>query len=133
MDGRVGELDEVRSVTVSNLIRMAMSNDNDMFEKMMELSMGMTIMKHMAPMMNDAMAGLNPSSATTPPSIAQEPPLYAVINNAQVGPLSRLEVNELIDKNLLCDDTLVWRQGMSSWLPASEVPEVAKMLLLKRR
>lgn len=45
---------------------------------------------------------------------------YALINNVQVGPHTP---GELLSLGMV-RDTLVWREGMSDWMPAWRLPEL---------
>ena len=42
----------------------------------------------------------------------------------QLGPLTREQLEELIEGGVVARDTFVWRQGMSDWIPAEKVPEL---------
>lgn len=106
-----------------------MAEDNSIFDKMIEMGMGLTIANQIPRMMNSAM----PSQQNTqgPPPIAQNGlQIYASINGSQAGPFSEPELITLIQKGMITKDTLIWKQGMSSWGQANQVPEVGKLLLL---
>lgn len=49
---------------------------------------------------------------------------YLWIEGVKKGPLA---FDELIDKGL-CADTLVWREGLTDWVKASELDELAELL-----
>ncbi|MDE6532265.1 MAG: DUF4339 domain-containing protein [Muribaculaceae bacterium] len=49
---------------------------------------------------------------------------FIIINNQQVGPFSK---EELASKNIT-PEMLVWRQGMTDWKKAAEIPELADIL-----
>ncbi len=49
---------------------------------------------------------------------------YVDARNQQAGPYS---LNDLIAQGIT-SSTLVWKQGMSGWVPAAQVPEVAAAL-----
>ena len=49
---------------------------------------------------------------------------YIIYNGSQVGPISE---SQLMAYNPT-PDTMVWREGMSGWLPISAVPELAHRL-----
>jgi len=53
---------------------------------------------------------------------------HYMLNGAQAGPVTTDELTVLFTAGTLRGDTLVWRQGMGSWLPASQVPELASAL-----
>ena len=44
-------------------------------------------------------------------------------DNAQHGPASDLEIRSLISTGQINQDTVIWREGMSDWLPLKEVPD----------
>lgn len=50
---------------------------------------------------------------------------YMMVNNAQVGPFP---ARELLQHGLR-PETPVWKSGMRNWTPASQVPEVASLLI----
>lgn len=106
-----------------------MAEDNSIFDKMIEMGMGMTIANQIPRMMNSVMP--NQQGGQTPPPITSAGvQLYASINGNQAGPFSEQEFIALIQKQLVTKDTLVWKNGLSNWLPATQVPEVGKLLLL---
>ncbi len=108
-----------------------MSKDNSIFEQMLEMGMGMTVAREIPRMMNNAMGCNQQNSQQTPPPIANPGvQLYAAINNSQAGPFNEQEFVTLIQRGLINNDTLVWKAGLSGWVPANQVPEVGKLLLL---
>ncbi len=71
-----------------------------------------------------------------PPPIAAPagpPPIpsvvfYLAVNGAPVGPLDRPGLEQQVRNGVLRADTLVWRDGMAEWMPASRVPELSSLL-----
>lgn len=53
---------------------------------------------------------------------------YYVGHYGQLGPLTREQVDELVEGGVIAADTYVWRTGMAEWLPATQVPELAPSL-----
>jgi hypothetical protein len=47
---------------------------------------------------------------------------FYAINNAQFGPCDDPKVKELIAAQQISPSTLVWKEGMSTWMPANETP-----------
>lgn len=43
----------------------------------------------------------------------------------QLGPLTREQIEELIEGGVIARDTYVWRVGMTTWIHAEKVPELA--------
>ncbi len=109
-----------------------MADDNSLFDKMIEMSMGMTMASQIPQMVNAAMPNKNVQQ-TPPPVQANMFQVYVLINNNQVGPLSEQEVITLIQKGMVTESTLVWKAGMPKWLTASQVPEMGKLLLLYKK
>ncbi len=106
-----------------------MTDDNNIFDKMIEMGMGMTIANQIPRMMNSVMPNQQ-GSQTPPPIPSAGVQLYASINGSQAGPFSEQEFITLIQKGLVTKDSLVWKPGLSSWLPATQVPEIGKLILL---
>jgi len=50
---------------------------------------------------------------------------YYIGHYGQLGPLTREQINELIDAEVIAPDTYVWKVGMSEWVPASRTVELA--------
>ena len=44
---------------------------------------------------------------------------YYRFNDQPTGPVNEESIGSLIDDKLIQPETLVWREGMSGWLPAS--------------
>ena len=118
-----------------------MSDNDSMFDKMLEMGMGMAVANQIPKMMGSMMPDSFGSAQQTqlPTNVQQGPPpittanviqFYAIVNNSQVGPLSEQEFIALIQRNLISTSTLIWKQGMANWQPAQQVPEAGKLLLL---
>lgn len=106
-----------------------MAEDNSIFEKMIEMGMGLTIANQIPRMMSSVMP--NQQGGQTPPPLNQaEGQLYASINGNQAGPFTEQEFIVLIQKKIVTRETLVWKNGLPNWVAAAQVPEVGKLLLL---
>jgi hypothetical protein len=46
----------------------------------------------------------------------------------QIGPLTREQMEELIDGGVIAGDTLVWKSGMTDWIAANRVPEFGAVI-----
>jgi TM2 domain-containing membrane protein YozV len=49
---------------------------------------------------------------------------YYVGHYGQLGPLTRDQVDELIDGGVIVRETYVWKTGMATWMPADQVAEL---------
>lgn len=54
---------------------------------------------------------------------------YYIGHYGQLGPLTRAQIDELIDGAVIGRDTYVWRTGMADWVPASRVDELRDVFL----
>lgn len=44
-------------------------------------------------------------------------------DNAQHGPVSDMEIRNMVTSGKIDMDTIVWREGMTDWIPMKDVPE----------
>lgn len=49
---------------------------------------------------------------------------YYIGHYGQLGPLTREQIDELIDGGVISRETYVWQTGMAEWLPADKVVEL---------
>ncbi len=74
-----------------------------------------------------AMAG-QIAQASQAPAAPPPPPLpvfYVALGGTQAGPFDMTALQRKVSEGQLTPQTLVWRQGMSAWTPAGQVPELA--------
>lgn len=65
-----------------------------------------------------------PATPPPPPPMAQ---FFVSIGGQQQGPFGIPQLQQMKAQNSLTPDTLVWKQGMASWLAAKQVPELANL------
>jgi predicted Zn finger-like uncharacterized protein len=53
---------------------------------------------------------------------------FVAVNEVQTGPLTEARVKELWDRGEIGPDSLTWRQGLSDWIPLSDVADLAALL-----
>jgi membrane protease subunit (stomatin/prohibitin family) len=90
--------------------------------------MGMIAGVGMGNVMGGAINGAATQPATghpAPPPIPQPVQWYVAINGEQRGPFDGKTIELEIANGTVKKDTLVWKQGMESWSPASSLPELA--------
>jgi hypothetical protein len=63
----------------------------------------------------------------TPPPIPPAIVFHVVVNGQQTGPYDMNTLTTMVNQNQLVKETLVWRQGMSAWVAAGQVPELAHL------
>jgi membrane protease subunit (stomatin/prohibitin family) len=69
-----------------------------------------------------------PPMPAGPPPIPQAAAFFVAENGKPVGPLDRVGLEQRVRGGTLRADTLVWRDGMANWAPASQVSELADVL-----
>lgn len=110
------------------------NKDDNFLERILELGIGLSMARQMPNFISQSMMQAAQASNTqnNPPQIPQGTAWYLVIDNAQAGPFNDEALKEIIKNNLIKPETLVWKSGMSQWMPASSVPEVNKLFLLAK-
>lgn len=90
------------------------------------MMMGGAVGGGMANMMGNMMQGMNQAQPPAPPTgaIAQ---YHVVINGQQSGPYNMAQLQQLVQNGQLAPNTYVWKQGMSGWDFASNVPELRSL------
>ncbi|MCG2760030.1 MAG: DUF4339 domain-containing protein, partial [Candidatus Delongbacteria bacterium] len=58
-----------------------------------------------------------------PPPIPPSPKFFIVLNGQQDGPYDTSVLKNMTIQKMIDQDTLVWREGMTNWTPAKDVPE----------
>lgn len=106
--------------------------DGNLLEKLMELGIGLSVLKQMPNMMDGMMPQQQTAaSIQTPPSLNQNnATTYIAVNGQQAGPLTDDELKVLVTNHVLTADTLVWTPQLTNWTAAKFVPNVNKLLLM---
>jgi len=72
-------------------------------------------------------SGTGAGNQNPPPLNTPGIQFYVTINGAAVGPLTVQVLQQMIPAGTFSASSLVWRQGMAGWQPASTVPELATL------
>ena len=64
------------------------------------------------------------TEAASPISPALKPQWYYANEGQQLGPVSNADLKKLVAISQVLPETLIWREGMSDWLPANSLPEL---------
>jgi membrane protease subunit (stomatin/prohibitin family) len=133
--GVLGNLDQYTKFQAANAIEDAANNPSG-GNSGLGIGVGVALGQQVAAAMNQqpstppaaAAGGSGAAGAAVPPPLPNAaPPIFIAVNNQQVGPLPVAELPARIASGELTRETLVWREGMPSWVPASTVPEVAQL------
>ena len=87
----------------------------------MGLAMGMAMANQMMGMNQPPAAG----GAAVPPPPPSGPMFHVSTNGQTQGPFNMQQMASGVSQGQITPETMVWSQGMSGWLPASQVPQLA--------
>ena len=96
------------------------------------MAMGSAIGQNMAGMMNGALGGVNQQMPPQMPGIAV-PPVPPVsqynvaVNGQSTGPYTVQVLSQMVASGQFTKASLVWKNGMSNWQAAGEIPELASL------
>lgn len=65
------------------------------------------------------------AAAANAPAVQHQ--YMVAMNNQQAGPYSFMHMRQFMDAGQLPPTALVWRQGLATWLPLAQVPELATL------
>ena len=88
---------------------------------MASMAVGNVVGRNIASTMNDALAGCG-TIATPPPIPTIE--YFVAQNGKPTGPFELSKLAKMISSGELLPDSLVWKQGMSSWEKANSVDDL---------
>ncbi|MCD4793298.1 MAG: SPFH domain-containing protein [Bacteroidales bacterium] len=93
----------------------------------MEGMMGMAMMQQM---MNQTNVMQNQQTQQTQQNVPPPPPViqyFVSVDGQQQGPFNTEVLQQMVTSGQLKKETFVWKQGMSAWKAAGEVPELAAL------
>ena len=99
--------------------------DTDEFDIMLDARIQEYQQEHMQQAMGNPMMG-NPMMQQAPGmQVPVQSTFMMNVNGQQFGPYSVQQLQSMIPTGQFTAQTMVWKQGMSSWLPAAQVPELS--------
>lgn len=88
-------------------------------------SVGRNIAEAMDNMMGNTPAGI--SGSPVPPPIPRQDRFYVAINGAATEPFDLITLSSMVASKSLTSESLVWQEGMTTWMPAKTVPAIAAL------
>lgn len=130
--GVLGNLDQyMKFQTAEAVTKMADNPNGGAAATGMGLGAGIAMAQQMGQAMNTASQPAQNAPAATAP--AAPPPLpagksyFLAVNGKQEGPFPMGDLPAKVASGVLARDTLVWAEGMSGWLKAGDVDELASV------
>lgn len=99
-------------------------------ERLMEFGLGIGLAQQMVNTMNYSMGNMAVPGVGVNYNQRPEVAYYAVIDNAQAGPINETELSTLIKAGKINGNTLMWTAGLAGWRTAREIPVINKYLAL---
>lgn len=120
--GVIGDLGKYAQFQAAEAMRDAAKNPSGTAGAGMGMGMGFAMANQMA----GAMTQQHSSAAGGPPPIpgsSAAAKFFAAIDGQQVGPLDLASLKQQVQSGRITRDTLLWREGMANWTPASQLSE----------
>ncbi len=120
--GVIGNLNAYTQFQAANALPDAAKNSGGLAGAGAGLGMGM----FMAGQVNQSLSNQQ-SGAGMPPPIPQAAAYFIAVNGQQAGPFDESALKQKVSAGELKRETLIWKQGMAAWVPASSVSELASL------
>ncbi len=104
-------------------------NSFSSIDRLMEFGMSMGIAQQMINTMNQSLNSMYVPNAGQKISPTKNG-YYIIIDNRQLGPLNEDEISILAKNGRLSENDFVWKEGMTGWRLAKEIPEIYKYIIL---
>jgi membrane protease subunit (stomatin/prohibitin family) len=120
--GMLGDLNQYTKYQAANALGEAAANPGGVGGMGAQIAAGAVLGGQMA----GALGGVH--AAPTPPPVPSGPTFFVAVDGKQAGPFDLAALSQQAREGKLTRATLVWRQGMASWVAAEAVPELRPVL-----
>lgn len=120
--GIIGNLNQYAQFQAANAMEQAAKNGGG--NPGMEMGMGFVMAQQMGQMFNQQNQQNPQSNQQMPPPVPGVAQYFIAVNGQQQGPYTQQVLQQMVQQGTLTRDTLVWKQGMSSWSKAGDVAEI---------
>ena len=118
--GVIGDLHKYTQFQTAEALRDAAKNPGGTAGAGLGAGMGFALAQQMAGALGNTQ---QPHAA--PPPLPQAAAFFVAINGQQAGPFDANTIAAKVQSGEITRDSLVWKQGMPAWAPASGVAELA--------
>lgn len=128
----LGSMQAYTQYETASAIRDAAGNPGGLAAAGVGVGMGLGMGGQMAGAMGGLFSAQGQAQATqdgnvTPPPLPPQLQLYVAINGQQAGPFEMPAIQQMVVSGKVTRETLVWKQGMSSWAAAGQQRELDEL------
>lgn len=124
----IGDMQRYTQYETASAIRDAANNPGGLAAAGVGMGMGIGVGGQMAAALGGSLSTQGSSAPAGPPPVPGQFRIFVAVNNQQTGPFERDELNRMVQSGQLTCDTLVWKKGLSGWIAAGQLPELAEAL-----
>jgi len=123
--GILGNLNQYAQFQAANAMEAAAKNPNGNASSGIEMGMGFAMAQKMGEAFNQ-----KDQPQQGPPPLPAAAQYFIAVNGQQQGPLTLVVIQEMIGQGKFTKETLVWKQGMSNWIKASDAEDLKSMFAI---
>jgi membrane protease subunit (stomatin/prohibitin family) len=117
--GIIGNLSQYAQFQAANAMEQSAKNPGG-GNAGMEMGMGYVMAQQMGQMFNQNQQNQQ-NQSNLPPPLPGGAQYFIAVNGQQQGPYNEQTLQQMIKQGSLTKDTLIWKQGMSTWTKAGDV------------
>ncbi|MEJ1238755.1 SPFH domain-containing protein [Chryseolinea sp. T2] len=123
--GILGNLNQYAQFQAANAMEAAAKNPGGGASDGMGLGMGFAMAQQMGQMFNQQ--GNASAQGGPPPLPASGVQYFVAVNGQQQGPYTQNNLQQMVQQGTLTRDTLVWKNGLASWIKAGEASDLSSL------
>ncbi|WP_271766671.1 SPFH domain-containing protein [Aquimarina algiphila] len=123
----VVDLDKLTKIKTAKALEKAAENESGTAGAGMGMGMGFAMANQMGQTFGNQQQqtqNQQKNEQQTPPPTPQTLVFHTVINGESAGPFTTAVLKQMITQNQFTRETLVWKEGMSNWVAALQIPEI---------
>jgi membrane protease subunit (stomatin/prohibitin family) len=120
--GIIGNLDNYLKFQSANAMEAAAANPGGDASAGVGMGMGFAMANQLGKILTP------PTTVSAPPPLPQSAAYFVGADGKQTGPFTPQAIAEQIGTGAISRETLLWREGMATWLPAGECTEFTQLL-----
>ena len=117
------DLGKLAQMKAAKAIELAAANPGGTAGAGIGMGMGFAMANQMGNVFASSQPGQNQSAPSGPPPIPQIA-FFIAVNGQQTGPFDLNALQQMAQQKQLTKESLVWKQGMASWIAAGQVAEL---------